>query len=535
MKNFVKIYSIAFFILLFLIGLLSYQDYGVTGDEPIHRWIGSIYYNYIKDLILNFNLNNEHFIEINRLINDEYLNIWVAYPIFFELLTEFLIDIFNIESAKVVFELRHLVNFLIFYISLIFFYKLIQEQFRNYFLSFLGILFMFFSPRIFAESFYNHKDILFMSLSIINIFFTLKFLNSQNNKNLILYSISAGILINTRPIMGFIFPLLTFCFILFEVVDDNKILFHKIKKILLSIILIFLVVLLFWPYLWFDTINHLSYYLGYVKNLELVLATNTYFGETILSHNTPWHFSLVWIAITIPTCVLIFSICGFLTILFRFSKRILSLEKLNKLWFSKNERYDYIIFLLLSFPLMASLFYKNNFAGWRHYYYIYPLLVYHFLYFLNEIKIKNSTIYKSLLLLSILNVLINLQWMVKFHPHQYTYFNFISKHFIKKNFNLDNKGESLKHSLKYILEKDKRDSIKVSDFGEISIKGASLILKKNSQNRLKFVNLDDADYIIDVFRPKAGKKILIDQDKFSKYYDLVIDKKVVNSIYKKNK
>ena len=47
MKNFVKIYSIAFFVLLFLIGLLSYQDYGVTGDEPIHRWIGSIYYNYI--------------------------------------------------------------------------------------------------------------------------------------------------------------------------------------------------------------------------------------------------------------------------------------------------------------------------------------------------------------------------------------------------------------------------------------------------------------------------------------------------------
>ena len=123
--------------------------------------------------------------------------------------------------------------------------------------------------------------------------------------------------------------------------------------------------------------------------------------------------------------------------------------------------------------------------------------------------------------------------MIKFHPHQYTYFNSIQKNLIKKDFNVDYVGQSIKHSLKYILEKDNRDLVKVSGLGEVWIKGSSLILNETSKSRLDFVNLQQADYIIDIYRPKIGKKSVVDLKRFTKYYDLVIDDKIVNTIYKK--
>ena len=84
-----------------------------------------------------------------------------------------------------------------------------------------------------------------------------------------------------------------------------------------------------------------------------------------------------------------------------------------------------------------------------------------------------------------------------------------------------------------ILLNDERDKISVSSLGETSIEGSSLILTKDDQERLKFVNYKDADYIINTFRPRVGKKILIDTNNFSKYYDLIIDNNLVNRIYKR--
>ena len=59
------------------------------------------------------------------------------------------------------------------------------------------------------------------------------------------------------------------------------------------------------------------------------------------------------------------------------------------------------------------------------------------------------------------------------------------------------------------------------------------ILDNTQQNRLKFVNYKDADYVIDTFRPKAGNKIFIDTNIFYKYYELIVDKNIVYRIYKK--
>ena len=123
--------------------------------------------------------------------------------------------------------------------------------------------------------------------------------------------------------------------------------------------------------------------------------------------------------------------------------------------------------------------------------------------------------------------------MIKNHPFQYTFFNSIDKIFIKKEFDLDYMGLSIKNSLEYILKNDKRNIIKVSGFGETWINGNILILDEFLKKRLKVVNYNESDYIIDTFRPSVERKMIIDSKRFSKFYDLIVEGKVINRVYKK--
>ena len=50
---------------------------------------------------------------------------------------------------------------------------------------------------------------------------------------------------------------------------------------------------------------------------------------------------------------------------------------------------------------------------------------------------------------------------LKNHPHQYVYFNFITKDYAMKNFDLDWWGVSHKSSIEYILANDEKDKIKI--------------------------------------------------------------------------
>jgi len=529
-----RIFTLIFFTIIFLVGLLSFQDFNLYGDEPVHQWIGSIYYQFIKEVVLNFEINNKYLEEILQLTKHENFRLWIAYPIFFDLLTELLIDILNFQTSKEVFHLRHFVNFLFFFISLIFFFVIINKRFNNYFLSILGVLFLFISPIIFAASFYNSKDILFLSFLIINIYFALNFIEKQNFNNLVLLAISSGILLNIR-IMGLIPIFLVCAIIFFEIIEKEKLYVNWLKKVSLYLFLTFLITFIFWPYLWLDPVKNLSTYFSYVKNFPLIF-TNLYLGEIILSDQTPWHYLFIWISITIPIAILLNFIAGIILVLSKFLKNILSFDKNNELWLDHKERTDFLVLFLLMIPILASLVYKHNFSGWRHYYFIYPLIVYFAVYFLNFLKKINLKIFKILIIVIFVNLSTNIFWMIKFHPHQYVYFNFIEKKVIKKKFDLDPSGLSLKYSLEYILNNNKEaEFIKVAGLGNTWIKGSFAILDEKSKKRLKFVQQDEAEYLINTFRPRIGERIKIDNLKFSKYHELIIDNRVVNSIYKKNK
>ena len=207
-----------FFFLYFIIGLLIYEDYGISIDEPIHRAFGYYWYFWLLKFF-SFNYENIILIEkkflsadpdwVMHLLNGE--SLW--YGPFFDLLTVFLEDKLNITDTKNIYQFRHLINFIFFYLSSICLFFLLKFRFKNNLLSFTGVIFYVTAPRIFAESFYNPKDIIFMSLSVFCIFYSLKSLENFKILNLLKLSLFCAVATNVR-IIGIIFPVIFFFYFL---------------------------------------------------------------------------------------------------------------------------------------------------------------------------------------------------------------------------------------------------------------------------------------------------------------------------------
>ena len=114
-----------FFILYFLLGILIYKDYGIGIEEHFQRQNG---FYWLKKILTFLNFDNLAVLATEKyqtirfydpdLPNSNFFNF---YGIAFDVPVAFIELIFKIDDSKLYFELRHLINFIIFFISSIFF------------------------------------------------------------------------------------------------------------------------------------------------------------------------------------------------------------------------------------------------------------------------------------------------------------------------------------------------------------------------------------------------------------------------------
>ena len=134
----------------FLVGLFTFKDYGISVDEEFNRISGFYWLNYILSFTSFDELKNVVGIKLNE-INDFTLGpaLEVAtnhpyYGVVFDLPLAFIEVIFKINDSKEYFHLRHLLTFVLFFVSSIFFYKLLLNRFSNYNIALIGTLFFVF-------------------------------------------------------------------------------------------------------------------------------------------------------------------------------------------------------------------------------------------------------------------------------------------------------------------------------------------------------------------------------------------------------
>ena len=147
------------FLFLAILSLNIYRDYGISVDEESTRFHGIVTLNYICEVLFpnqKFEFQTNNYIpELSKYEFNEY---GVFFEIFLITIVEIILDVKNFSE---IFYTRHLINHLLFLISTICFYFLCLNIFKNKLYSVLGATILYTYPRIFAQSFYNDKDLNF--------------------------------------------------------------------------------------------------------------------------------------------------------------------------------------------------------------------------------------------------------------------------------------------------------------------------------------------------------------------------------------
>ena len=232
-----KIITIFLFSVFFVIGCFTFKDYGISIDEEFQRASGFYWLNYV----LNFTPFENFKDYVSELINTPKgytvpkVETNLPYGVVFDLPMALLESVFKINETKNYYYLRHFFNFFLFFLSSIYFYKLISNRFENYQISLIGTLFYILSPRIYGNSFYNNKDIIFLSLLVFAVYFCFKFFDKKSFKNILLFTLFAGLCTAARVVGVF----LIFSFILFYLIslsnEKNKL--RSLRVLLFCILL----------------------------------------------------------------------------------------------------------------------------------------------------------------------------------------------------------------------------------------------------------------------------------------------------------
>ena len=126
--------------------------------------------------------------------------------------------------------------------------------------------------------------------------------------------------------------------------------------------------------------------------------------------------------------------------------------------------------------------------------------------------------------------------MIKNHPYQNVYFNFLPGKNIETKFELDYWGLSNKQALEFILKNDSKPIIKIGAAGPISLENSKQILSPLDKKRITISENEESDYIIDNYITWNGKykkerhKI---PKNFKTYKEIFVSGKRIISIYKR--
>ena len=524
------------FLSILVFGLVSVKDFGVSSDELDQRHSGFIELNYIGEKlipnILEYYKGDREYIDLN---DENYLERFSGH--FLNTVSAFLEVIFNIEDIRNVLIFKHYIYFTIFFLSLISFYKICQIRFEKWYISIIGVLIIFLSPRILANSFYDPKDIPFLSILIFSLHFGLVFFNKLNFRNMFYFAVFNALVISGVRIYGVISPILIILSILFYNFLNKKNLKKELIFVLYSILLTLFFSIIIKPNLWENPISNFINSFKYLTEFGQVwVVPNLFFGEIVLAKDVPWFYSIVWISITTPIFYLILFIIGILLYLKNFFQYFV------KNFLNKNFYFDTIFFSIIFIPLVGSIILReSSFNSWRHLYFIYPYFVIFCLIAIDLIIdfLKKNSLSSYFYYLIIINLVINANWIIKNHPFQYSYFNILAGKNLNQKFDIDYWGLSFKQNLEYILDNDERKKITIVSN---SINKPALFknsLSKNNRKRFIFDQKNpNPDYIItNFFLDDINKYRIFDDEFIEKEYfvfsEILVDGESINTVFKK--
>lgn len=489
-----------------IVGLMGFERYGNTWDETQQRKTAQVNYEYIFS-------------------GDQGLMTWVDrdYGVAFEMPLIFIEKVFNLEDSYHVYLMRHLVTHLFFLLSCFVFFLLIDYLYKSKLLAVIGFLLLLLHPRLYAHSFFNSKDIPFLSMFIISIYFTVKALDKKSIASFVLLGISIGLLINFR-IMGVMLPVFILLWLAVDAFCEKRYLFH-LKLTAILVLTSCITLYASWPFLWTNPIEHFMFAFRNMSQFRasLFVLLN---GEFVNSQYLPFTYAPTWMTITTPIIHVILGLLGIVLISIKLWRQPPS-------FITDIENRRALLFLACFLAPIGAVVVLNSvlYDGWRQLYFVYApfgLLAIYALFLLRKHQ-KTFAITLFLLALTFLN---STFFMVKNHPFQQVYFNeafaFTPPEYLKDNYEMDYWGIGFKQALEYLLEIDDSSTIDVY-LNWVKAESYAETFPPQLRKRINFVPKEEATYFVTNYRFHPQE---YDEIKDKKIHAIKVDGNTINAIFK---
>ena len=333
-----------------LLGVWVVDDYGASLDAHLQRDLARHALDYVLGNVESVWSDHNRF-----------------YGVAFELpllLTELAL---GLEDARDIHLTRHLVSHLFFLTGGLFCYLLARRLFESRLLAVLAMLLFLLHPRIYAHSFFNSKDVPFLSMFMICLYLTHRAFGNGNIWRFLILGIAVGVLINLR-IMGVVLPAAVVAMLLLDLVRvpegrDRKHILSNMAVFVLSCAATLYAVS---PGLWGDPVGSgVEWFvtLSDHPTSDFQLFRGEWFWSR--AHHPP-EYVPVWFSITTPPAVLALGLVGMSALVLRglFHPRDVLRDTRLRFWLM-------LVGCFVSPIVAVMVLGPNVYNGWRQVYFLY--------------------------------------------------------------------------------------------------------------------------------------------------------------------
>lgn len=513
-RNSILIRVVQIAILCWLVaGFFHVKDYGISFDEGTEFNTTILTFQY-AEVMLNHLLGGD-MVDYTGFMEypDNIYGAAIRFPLY-------LVAKHLPMEVRDFFLLSHYYTFLWFCIAVGALYYLGKELSKRREVGCVAALFLVLSPRIAAESVYNIKDALFMSVFLVAMAVGYYFLKSKKNTTLVWFCFFMALCINTRYIGGILLLLVVALWIYGECKDGKK-LGKSVGKGIGICGLTYVFYYIMTPFLWTNPLGNTIKIVASFSNYADGVMRMLFMGEHYYSNELPWYYLSVWIAITTPLLILLLFMTELVRLGIKAVLKCLKYTKEDKGKEVKKENpevglerryYHCMVGVLLLVLLLDIILNPIKYDGWRHFYFLYPILVIMasmgFWHMWNAVgTIKKESVHKlgkaAMLGALLLFCVAIIGWNWKVHPYEYVFFNCMT----------DSKAEQFERDYWYVSTYDALEEVlAMKPEGEINVycvcKTVSLFLSEAQKARLCFANtIDEADYVIMQYRDATVEEL----------------------------
>ena len=466
-----------------IVGLVVLDDYGVSTDEATQRLIGRASLDYIlgdRDALLD---------DRNRF-----------YGVAFELPLAAVERVFGLDDSRAVYLSRHLLTHLFFLAGGFFAWLLTYRMFGSRALALFAMLLFLLHPRMYAHSFFNTKDIPFLSAFMIALYLIHRAFRRDSAAAFALCGAGVGLLTNIRPL-----GVLPFAAVLGMMALD---LFHAARRadgtarrVLVNggafSAAAALTLYATWPLLWNDPpalAEALSTFSRFVHTDAATLFQGVYVQWS--AGNIPARYAPVWALITTPPAALALAAVGVGRVAWLGARDGAALRP-----GVSEARFGALLAACLALPFVAVIVLESNlYNGWRQLYFVWApaclLAALGLRWTLAAIRPLAAR--AAIIALVAISGGAVLAQTVALHPHQNDYFNPLVERSerLKTRYQMDYWNTSRREALEWLLAEYPDAPIYLDSVDpNYEIVQNLLILPEADRRRIR-VNRNFPDFII---------------------------------------